>query len=155
MALPTLLPVPEIHERLGTIFPEGTAHRNFLIREMAAKTVFTMLYVGAVHGTELLVAPRSSHADDRRSCCINSRRGSHRMARNVAPPDDWSNHGKLVRGQYARTHAYSTRNVATQSSSKWPAVPRQSGKTSTEHGMLPKRSSRSSAEAGLWWRIER
>ena len=57
MALPTLLPVPEIHERLGTIFPEGTAHRNFLIREMAAKTVFTMLYVGAVHGTSCWLRP--------------------------------------------------------------------------------------------------
>ncbi len=57
MALPALLPVPEIHERLGTIFPEGTAHRNFLIREMAAKTVFTMLYVGALHGTGCWLRP--------------------------------------------------------------------------------------------------
>ena len=57
MALPALLPVPEIHERLGTIFPEGTAHRNFLIREMAAKTVFTMLYIGAVHGTRCWLRP--------------------------------------------------------------------------------------------------
>ena len=57
MALPLLLPVPEIHERLGTVFPEGTAHRNFLIREMAAKTVFTMLYVGAVHGTNCWLRP--------------------------------------------------------------------------------------------------
>ena len=57
MALPALFPVPEIHERLGTIFPEGTAHRNFLIREMAAKTVFTMLYVGAVHGTGCWLRP--------------------------------------------------------------------------------------------------
>ncbi|MDE0680577.1 MAG: BsuBI/PstI family type II restriction endonuclease [Gammaproteobacteria bacterium] len=57
MTLPAILPVPEIHERLGTIFPEGTAHRNFLIREMAAKTVFTMLYVGAVHGTECWLRP--------------------------------------------------------------------------------------------------
>lgn len=57
MTLPALLPVPEIHERLEKIFPEGTAHRNFLIREMAAKTVFTMLYVGAVHGTECWLRP--------------------------------------------------------------------------------------------------
>ena len=57
MALPPLLSVPEIHERLEIIFPKGTAHRNFLIREMAAKTVFTMLYVGAVHGTERWLRP--------------------------------------------------------------------------------------------------
>ena len=57
MALPPLLPIPEIHERLGAIFPDGTAHRNFLIREMAAKTVFTMLYLGAVHGTGCWLRP--------------------------------------------------------------------------------------------------
>lgn len=57
MALPTLLPVPEVHERLGTIFPEGTPQRNFLTREIAAKTVFAMLYVGAVHGTGCWLRP--------------------------------------------------------------------------------------------------
>ena len=57
MALPTLLPVPEVHERLRTIFPEGMPQRNFLTRENAAKTVFAMLYVGAVHGTEGWLRP--------------------------------------------------------------------------------------------------
>lgn len=57
MALPTLLPVPEVHERLRTIFPEGTPQRNFVTREIAAKTVFAMLYVGAVHGTECWLRP--------------------------------------------------------------------------------------------------
>lgn len=57
MALPTLLPVPEVHERLRTIFPEGTPQRNYLTREIAAKTVFAMLYVGAVHGTKCWLRP--------------------------------------------------------------------------------------------------
>lgn len=57
MALPALLPVPEVHERLGIIFPEGTPQRNYLTREIAAKTVFTMLYVGAVHGAECWLRP--------------------------------------------------------------------------------------------------
>ena len=57
MALPALLPVPEVHERLRTIFPDGTPQRNFLTREIAAKTVFTMLYVGAAHGTECWLRP--------------------------------------------------------------------------------------------------
>lgn len=30
MALPPLLPVPDIHERLQTIFPEGTENRNYV-----------------------------------------------------------------------------------------------------------------------------
>ena len=40
MPLPPLSTVPDIHERLGAIFPEGTANRNYLTREIAAKTVF-------------------------------------------------------------------------------------------------------------------
>ena len=48
MPLPPLPPVPEIHGRLQNIYPEGTANRNYLTREIAAKTVFVMLYIGAV-----------------------------------------------------------------------------------------------------------
>ena len=57
MALPPLLPVPDIHERLQTIFPEGTENRNYVTREMAAKTVFVMLYIGAVDGAECWLRP--------------------------------------------------------------------------------------------------
>jgi len=46
--LPPLLPVAEIQERLLEIFPEGTPNRGYCTREIAAKTVFVMLYVGAV-----------------------------------------------------------------------------------------------------------
>ena len=47
MPLPPLLSVREIQERLKAIFPEGTENRNYVTREMAAKTVFVMLYAGA------------------------------------------------------------------------------------------------------------
>ena len=57
MALPPLLPVPDIHERLQAIFPDGTANRNYVTREIAAKTVFVMLYIGAVEGAERWVRP--------------------------------------------------------------------------------------------------
>ena len=57
MPLPPLLPVPDIHERLRTIFPEGTANRNYVTREIAAKTIFVMLYVGAVDGKECWLRP--------------------------------------------------------------------------------------------------
>ena len=43
MPLQTLLPVAEVQERLQAIFPEGTANRNYVTREIAAKTVFVML----------------------------------------------------------------------------------------------------------------
>ncbi len=48
MSLPPLPPVPEIHRRLREIFPEGTTNRNYATREMAARTIFVMLYIGAI-----------------------------------------------------------------------------------------------------------
>ncbi len=46
-----------IHERLPLIFPEGTPNRTYLIREMAASTIFTMLYIGAIDGNNTFVGP--------------------------------------------------------------------------------------------------
>jgi BsuBI/PstI restriction endonuclease C-terminus. len=46
-----------ISERLPDIFPEGTVNRNYLIREMAASTVFTMLYIGAIEGLDVQLGP--------------------------------------------------------------------------------------------------
>ena len=57
MSLPPLLAVADIHARLRTIFPEGTANRNYVTREIAAKTVFVMLYIGAVEGAECWLRP--------------------------------------------------------------------------------------------------
>ncbi|MGH7065653.1 MAG: BsuBI/PstI family type II restriction endonuclease [Stellaceae bacterium] len=56
--LPPLLEVPEIHRRLQQIFPPGTPQRNFCTREMAARTVFVMLYIGAVEGTAVWLTPK-------------------------------------------------------------------------------------------------
>ena len=57
MTLPPLLTVADIQNRLQAIFPDGTANRNYVTREMAAKTVFVMLYVGAVEGNGRWVRP--------------------------------------------------------------------------------------------------
>ena len=46
--LPPVAPVEMIQERLRRIFPDGTPHRNYCVRDMAARTVFVMLYVGAI-----------------------------------------------------------------------------------------------------------
>lgn len=48
--VPDLLPVPGIQERLLEIFPEGTPNRGYCTREIAAKTIYVMLYIGAVEG---------------------------------------------------------------------------------------------------------
>ena len=57
MPLPHLLPVPEIHERLLAVFPEGAANRNFVTREIAAKTIFVALYIGAIEGPPYRLRP--------------------------------------------------------------------------------------------------
>ena len=57
MWLPPLLAGADIHERLQAIFPEGTPNRNYVTCEIAAKTVFVMLYIGAVEGSECWLRP--------------------------------------------------------------------------------------------------
>ncbi|MEX1107904.1 MAG: BsuBI/PstI family type II restriction endonuclease [Dongiaceae bacterium] len=46
-----------VAERLPKIFPKGIPNRNYCIRELAASTVFAMLYIGAVEGTGRYLAP--------------------------------------------------------------------------------------------------
>lgn len=57
MTLPPLLSWKEIHARLPEIFPEGSANREHSIWEIAAKTIFVMLYVGAVEGNGVWLRP--------------------------------------------------------------------------------------------------
>jgi hypothetical protein len=57
MMLPPLLPWKEIHGRLPEVFPEGSANREHSIWEIAAKTIFVMLYVGAVEGNGVWLRP--------------------------------------------------------------------------------------------------
>lgn len=55
-----LPPVPALQtiiDRLPLIFPEGIEHRNYMVREMAAKTIFVMLYVDAVEGRDHWLRP--------------------------------------------------------------------------------------------------
>jgi hypothetical protein len=56
--LPPLIHWQEALARLRVVFPEGTPGRPYLVRDMAARTVFTALYVGAISGEERWIAPR-------------------------------------------------------------------------------------------------
>ncbi|GGC58974.1 BsuBI/PstI family type II restriction endonuclease [Chelatococcus reniformis] len=56
--LPSLPDIGEIHRRLQAIFPEGTPQRGYCTREMAARTVFAMLYVGATEGAGRWIGPK-------------------------------------------------------------------------------------------------
>ncbi|MEQ6280841.1 BsuBI/PstI family type II restriction endonuclease [Kluyvera huaxiensis] len=57
MSLPVIPPLNVIMERLPLIFPEGTENRGYLIREIAAKTIFVMFYAGAIEGLERWIRP--------------------------------------------------------------------------------------------------
>lgn len=60
---PTPLPLPPlptmatIYARLPLVFPAGMSERTALVRDIAAKTIFVMFYVGAVEGLHRWVRP--------------------------------------------------------------------------------------------------
>jgi hypothetical protein len=56
--LPPLADVSDIQRRLFEIFPEGTPQRAYCTREMAARTIFVMLYIGAIEGCGMWMAPK-------------------------------------------------------------------------------------------------
>ena len=58
MSFPPYIDRAAIHQRLQIIFPEGVPQRMYCVREAAASTVFTMLYVGAVEGNGEWVGPK-------------------------------------------------------------------------------------------------
>lgn len=57
MTLPQVLSWKDIHARLPEIFPEGLQNREHSIWEIAAKTIFVMLYAGAVEGADRWIRP--------------------------------------------------------------------------------------------------
>lgn len=57
MTLPPLLSIAEIQARLETIFPQGLEARTYLVRNMAAKVVFVLLYGGTVEGSNRHLRP--------------------------------------------------------------------------------------------------
>jgi len=57
MSLPPVASWQEISARLPVIFPQGTPNRDHSIWDIAAKTVYVMLYAGAVEGTDYWLRP--------------------------------------------------------------------------------------------------
>jgi hypothetical protein len=57
MSLCSLLAVSDIHSRLEEIFPEGSPNHNNCTWQIAAKTIFVMLYVDAVEGKDKWIRP--------------------------------------------------------------------------------------------------
>ncbi|RPJ55049.1 MAG: restriction endonuclease, partial [Acidobacteria bacterium] len=55
--LPPVPPLSLIKERLPELFPKGVDSRQYLVRDIAAKTVFVMFYAGAIQGQGRFIRP--------------------------------------------------------------------------------------------------
>ncbi len=55
--LSRLLDVASIQKRLPKIFPEGTKNRANHVNIVAARTIFVMLYLGAIEGNDYWIRP--------------------------------------------------------------------------------------------------
>lgn len=62
VGLPRFVDYETVRTRLPIIFPKGTQHRNELTNKAAARTVFAMLYTGALVGTGRVIGPSTSTA---------------------------------------------------------------------------------------------
>lgn len=56
-ALSPVVPLVTWRTLLPTIFPEGTPQRGYLTRDIAARTLFTLFYCGAIEGTGRWLRP--------------------------------------------------------------------------------------------------
>jgi hypothetical protein len=56
-SLPPFVTRDQVLERLPLIFPVGTPNRTYCVRELAASTIFTALYIGAVEGSGRYLGP--------------------------------------------------------------------------------------------------
>jgi len=97
MPLPPLLDVGAIQARLKLIFPEGTAHRVYVIREMAAKTVFAMLYVGAIEESNRWLAPKHVYRLSNAQARLRTDAEREQFATSAMRPGFVPKKGRLVR----------------------------------------------------------
>lgn len=82
-----------VYERLALIIPEGVPNRNYCTRELAASTVFTALYIGALEGNEQCLGPVHVYRMTGEQAAMNSQEArraypEHLKKRGFRPPGD-------------------------------------------------------------------
>jgi PAS domain-containing protein len=99
--LPPLLEMQELRRRLEQIFPVGTPYREYCTRLTAVRTIFVMLYIGAVEGSGQFIRPNQVT----RMTTVQSKRTS------AAARQSWTQHslGKRVLEIRGRWYADNTR----------------------------------------------
>ncbi len=88
-----LLEIEVIQKRLTFIFSEGLSDRQYVIREMAARTIFSLLYIDAVEGRNTYLAPIHVYRMSTDQAILQNEisRDQYRhdcMRRNYQPPGD-------------------------------------------------------------------
>jgi len=61
MLLTPYVPLDLVAARLPRIFPDGMPNRTYCVRDVAVKTVFSALYIGAVQGSNHYLAPAHAY----------------------------------------------------------------------------------------------
>ena len=93
--LPPLPDIAQVQARLQAIFPEGSPRRNYCVRDMAARTVFVMLYIGAIEGTATWLGPKHVVRMGDGQAADGSNAGRRAYAEAIGkpgsapPPDRW------------------------------------------------------------------
>ena len=129
--MPPLPDVAEIQARLRMIFAEGSPRRNYCVREMAARTVFAMLYIGAIEGAGTWLGPKhvvrmgDAQAADRTDAGRNAYAAAVEKPGSSPPPDRWyqDNTREPIRDETLKEGLVQAGAVATK-----PGVPTTSSK---------------------------
>ena len=84
--LPPVIPLNVIRKWLPEIFPEGTPNRGYVVRETACKTIFVLLYAGAVEGSGRWLRPNQvTRMTDRQSRIVDEVARDHWTQRTLKP----------------------------------------------------------------------
>ena len=84
--LPPYVPKDLVAARLPLIFPEGTPNRLYCTRNLAASTVFVMLYIGAIAETDRYLAPKHVYRMTDEQAAKRDAAARWDYARNIVKP---------------------------------------------------------------------
>lgn len=90
--LPPHVSLDVVSDRLERIFPTGSPSADIAARPATAKTVFVLLYIGAIDGTERWLAPKHVYSMTDRQAALASddarlRYGTEAMRSGFKPPE--------------------------------------------------------------------
>ncbi|MGH8222198.1 MAG: BsuBI/PstI family type II restriction endonuclease [Woeseiaceae bacterium] len=86
-SLPPIPRLTTLARRLPRIFPEGVSHRSYCIRDVAARTIWVMFYVGAVEGQDRWLRPSMVTDMSDRQAALRTMEDRERWYAKASSPD--------------------------------------------------------------------